>query len=931
VTEGLADRESVVKLLSDRFMSVALGVEDGNSLAEAMAAAAQQSFMVERVEVAWFYRRIEGEWTFSEGARVDGFEASPTPLRDPSDVSQDLAVHRPLVPVSGHPRHARAARVVSTDAVVFRMRWPEDDLHNVELRMRLSGQILVAPEERAEASRRLALELARPVEDLLELVFLLRPLRRIARRQTELDVLHRLESLERFTRTYEVDEDPELQAHLRVAISRVSEGLPLLSEVRPGHVARVVSAIERVARVTLHRVLGRVGVTRDPRRSAQRPPRGAAVVLGELVSALGAFEAEVLNGSAYTPTLQRLAFHRRILDAVRAPSDVESDLFQDILDESSSPGELRMRELRLFAAWAVLHQRTLDGPPRRHSSGGQSLGHHWRIVSATSQAWLPAILESWTTGTSLAQGRRSRDPFRVDAVRNWLQLWFAWHLLGPSLIEPPVSGLRSEAWQLRCSLSLIMRECLRQKLHGGEPGYVERREWTLDALQALVDHHIRQKIALDREHDIRGHLALVGDLAHPRGARFAAGHLQHILDIYLTGHFLLSADVDGLSDPRQVRAPIVDLLASPEGIRASARDRRDLLAAWSLAALYHDVGLTLFPEFRPPHDVVARRDRSVADGMAGIRGALIGAGSELARTARKELLEAGIYRADSSPGLARWIDRQVEEGHPDHALTGAWYLLRATSLVDGLREEVSQAAARAVLLHGAPGEEIRADSDPVSALLVLCDELFDWYPGGPVTTGGTRDGGVPRRSRTASLRFPDLHLKVVDGDLPDLQATLKIAPDAIVLGPGLPPCWPQVEVTHVHPAVLGDHVFPIWISIAQNIGRLRPSAHGFAPVIMVRGRVPTRVHRTAESTAGLLDTVLLGIHSPWRARLQMWLDHSLDQPVGDLVDVSDGGPPVEWRLIYPFPRPIARDDLRRYYGELRRVAGHVLLGWDVGG
>lgn len=929
MTRGRSDQDSLVKLLADRFMSVDLDVEDGGSLAEAVALAAQQTFMVARVEVAWFHRRTDGEWTFSNGARIADFESSPEPLPS-SAVAAELSVHQPLVPIGGQRGHSRAARRAGPDQVAFRLRWPEDDHHSVELRMLLDGQLLAADGEHEQAARRLAQELSRPVEDLLELVFLLRPLRRLARRQAELAVLHRVETLERNTRTFEVDEDPDLRVHLHVALDRVDEGCALLTECDPDDFTRVVSAIERVGRVVLHRVLGRLGVTRDPRRGTGHRPTGNERALARLVAALDAFLAKAPSTPAVAPVALRLAFHRRILASVHAPADIEIVLLQDILDNSAMPDDVRDRELRLFTAWAVLHQRTLDGPPRRHGAGRDSLGQMWRLVSETTQSWLPSILAMWTTEPKPGPRRRNRDPFRVEAVRNWLQLWFAWHLLGPELVEPPSRGLRSEAWQLRCSLALIMRECLRQKLHGGEPGYVDRPEWTLDALQALVDHHVRQEIDLDREHDIRGHLALVGDHAHPRGARFAEGHLQHVLDIYLTGHFLLSADVDGLSDARSPRASVIDLLASPEGHRASARERRDLLAAWSLASLYHDVGLTLFPEFRPPHDVVARQDRSVADGMARIRGALVEAGSELARTARQELLDAGIYDTDSAPGLARWIDRQVEEGRPDHALTGAWYLLRATNLVDGLRDEVAHAAARAVLLHGAPGEPIQVTRDPVSALLVLCDELFDWQPGGP-TDSAHQEGRAPRRSRTASLRFPDLRVTVTDGLVPSLQATLEVPPDAIVLSPGTAPCWPRVEVTHVHPALLGDHVFPIWISVAQNIGRLKPSAQGFGPVIEVRGQVPGRVHRTAESTAGLLETVLLGIHSPWRARLQVWLDHALDAPVGDLEDPDDGGPPVEWRLIYPFPRPIARDDLRRYFGELRRVAGHVLLGWDVGG
>ena len=918
---------SLVKLLSDRFMVVDLGLKKDAQLARAMAQAAQRNFIAARVEVAWFTKRAQGDWSFFSGAAIHGFEATPEATAQ-EDLSAALTAPRELLPISGKAGHARSARVVGEGGVAFRLRWPEDDHHSVELRILIEELIHVNPDETPPTAAHLAAELSRPVEDILELVFLLRPLQHLARRQVEQATLYRLDTLERSTRTFEVDEEPELRLHLQEAVKLVSAGQPLLSECEPGDLKRVVAVIERVGRVAMHRVLGRQGIHPSPRPRAGRRPSRTLDDLQSLVQALETFEAAVPAIEALRPIQQRLSFHRRILRSVQDPVFVQLDSLQDILEAAAVPN-VRLRELRLFAAWAMLYQRMSDGPPRSSNPDSDQLGQMWRTLCETTQSWLPSVLALWTTPPPAHHRRRVRDRFQVHAVRNWLQLWFAWQLFDPELVAPPPPGLGSAGWQLRGSVALLIRECLRHKLHGGEPGYVHRPEWTREALQPLVDYHVQAKFELDPEHDIRGHLALVGDPGHPRGAVFADGQLQHILDIYLVGHFMLSAHITGLTAQGE-RTEVIDLLASPEGHRAGALQRRNLLAAWSLAALYHNVGLTSFPEFRSHHDPGPVQAHAVADGIDLIHSALVEAGTKLASAARQALLAANIYEAQSSPELARWVDRQVNEGIPDPALTSAWYLLRAAQQVSDVHEKVVRAATRAVLLQGAPSASVNINQEPVPALLVMCDALFDWQPGGH-SHGVRQDGQALRQSRIASIRFPDLDVTVVDGPVPSLRSTFAMTTDTVKLSPGSAPAWPRVVLTHVHPTRLGGHVFPLWISIAQNIARLRPSARGFGPLIEVRGQVPGRVHRTAESTTGLLDRVLPRIQSQWRARLKLWLTSTLSTPVSSLEAAADGGTPVESRLIYPLERSIARDDLRRHLPQLQQEADSVMLGWDNSG
>ena len=146
MTVGRSDQESLIKLLSDRFMSVDLGVEDSVGLAIAMAMAAQETFIVNRVEVAWFMHRSGSGWAFSSGARILGFEVEPQPLEQ-HHLSPELLGQQPLAPISGKAGLERSAKVAGDHGVAFRLRWPEGDRHIVELRILINEPLSAHPDE----------------------------------------------------------------------------------------------------------------------------------------------------------------------------------------------------------------------------------------------------------------------------------------------------------------------------------------------------------------------------------------------------------------------------------------------------------------------------------------------------------------------------------------------------------------------------------------------------------------------------------------------------------------------------------------------------------------------------------------------------------------------------------------------------------------
>ena len=123
-------------------------------------------------------------------------------------------------------------------------------------------------------------------------------------------------------------------------------------------------------------------------------------------------------------------------------------------------------------------------------------------------------------------------------------------------------------------------------------------------------HHATRIIGVSTSHQIRG---LVDLIAGEDGSnRYASlDHLQHTSDIYLAGHFLLSVEVDR-GTAHGAPAPAAELFA------ASAPDDvvRDYRRAFTLAALFHDIGHVLSPpDSRPPSSSRAR----IAPGFGVVR------------------------------------------------------------------------------------------------------------------------------------------------------------------------------------------------------------------------------------------------------------------------------------------------------------------------
>ena len=642
---------------------------------------------------------------------------------------------------------------------------------------------------------------------------------------------------------------------------------------------------EQVAEWCLHSLLG----------SAWSPQRLAApdaqAVLADLCAALRQFQESLPRLAAldrWSLSLSaRLGHIEAALRALLSGPPEAPDW-----SEASGDGAA----LALLAAWIGTHTRAraID----RVGGAGPADDDAWAEATEATRQQLGRLLAAWLPNTP-----------RAAHTRNWMRLWFALQLLQPPTDAPgapdrlpPDKTLDAERWRFRADLAYIVQESLRFALYEQRPGYRAQPPAYAAALRTLVSHHARLDAGVPRELDIDHHLTDIAEGDGGAGYRFAAGHLQHVLEIYIGGHLLLSLQL--------TEAETVAHRLAGGGAPAGPQARAALRTAFSVAALFHDTGVLLFPRAQVPEGVLRAGDRGLSDAMLAVTAQIRAAGSDLGQRCLDVLTQRSLLDPVSEAALDDWIRDQCEDGQPNHALLGAWYVALRCEATGALPDAIVRGAARAVLLHSAVTQPIDPDLDPAAALLVLCDELFDWEPSvasgpSPNAIGRSLHAAAvehnPLRSRAAMLRVDGLSAAV--GDDGALSLSLETAER-----------WPQISVTLQPPGVMPEPAMRIWLTMAQNIGRIRAAQSGWGPTVLLHARIPPRVALVVGGSAALLDRTLHSTRLPVRTRLQSWL--ALQE-----TSTTDG---VELFWVRATGKALSRGDIRHVMPALKAETLEVL-------
>ena len=476
-------------------------------------------------------------------------------------------------------------------------------------------------------------------------------------------------------------------------------------------------------------------------------------------------------------------------------------------------------------------------------------------------------------------------PRKLRGFSAWLTGWLATEML--SRMQPKAgegglfelggleaSLLPSERWRLRSHLSLLVRESFRQVEFGDFPHFNFDSSSYLPALAGVVEHHAHGVIGVPREIDLQEILKTIGEARDADDYPFAASHLQHALQVYLAGHFFASLHLEG--DSWKVQAgemqngqkpwTFLEAMAGLTQLRRGEQTLRELRQAFSLSALFHDTGMLLFPRVFFPAKELPRGDRLLKQRLDRVHQEVDHAAKDLMADCERELRENEYFDPVRERPLALWLQEEMDVGRHDHSLLGAWYLHRIASASQELSPDVVRQAVRAVLLHQVVTQSIDSARDPVSALLVLCDELMDWRP-----SEGPR-GGLPIGLPVLGRRQLDVRPEGSRARQIRVQ-NLRCDRGAWILSLAQGKSWPVLEVQLQEPDHLTMPVYQTWLLIFENISRLSVNhPFGWMPTIDVISTVPGQLAALQTNHEELLGALARTTRLPFRTHLVKWLE-----------------------------------------------------------
>lgn len=271
------------------------------------------------------------------------------------------------------------------------------------------------------------------------------------------------------------------------------------------------------------------------------------------------------------------------------------------------------------------------------------------------------------------------------------------------------------------------------------------------AMFYLISEYCHQVIDLPRELDVETHLlkAVDVDATLYLSKGWYRDHVFHVIDVCLLGWFLLECR---LTDGRM----LLECLKS----RGKKDSVDDLIRNWFLAALYHDIGYSLDVkeqkvkakkdekgEHSPELDQNTLKEIEQVNALIVIKQHNI-AQLEI-RKAKYTALDVPLYVINELEGeleeikqlaarrdtlRASHISQSYDEAEPeafdslgyDHGEQSAQHVINILKFLPSEYLSKFEPAIQAIRKHTRMAENVDALVDPLSFLLILCDELQDW-------------------------------------------------------------------------------------------------------------------------------------------------------------------------------------------------------------
>jgi hypothetical protein len=538
-------------------------------------------------------------------------------------------------------------------------------------------------------------------------------------------------------------------------------------------------------------------------------------------------------------------------------------------------------ELDLLIRWAPLHKLCKE-PANDSEQGDEDREGQW---DRAAKYTLPVL-------NNLLQRR-----FQSTLSLQWLHLWLCCQLLTKCQDKEWKDHelIPKEKWRFRTALAFVMREVLRFWCFSNGSENVFQTHVYASALLTLVEQHAHWIGRLSRDFDLKTLLNEIGKERDPDDFAFATSHLQHALQNYIVGHFLCSLRVRSeVADHRMDinNWTVTEVLASQSGSRPGDGRQKEFLQAFSLAALFHDVGLLMFPRMFFQPEKLIRNDDQLKERREQLGRKIGESAKELVEHCENELHNARYFdpkkESSLSSALSRLKEKCIERCIADHSVLGAWYLHRSVqNLQDMDFESVVKPAVRAILVHQIyeiHAQSINTVDDPVAGLLILCDQVFECLPGTRTRVNGNHwVNRSPDGFRSNAIRFPELTVR--KGDTDEVVCELVLNDYSFKYG------WPVIEIELVHPDYQSAPLYHAWLAFAQNLSRLQRSALGWSGNVILKSQIPSAMYNTKINVREFLLDVVDGTDHPFRVPLRRFLtedrfDHALHESGFETVRVG---------------------------------------------
>jgi hypothetical protein len=712
---------------------------------------------------------------------------------------------------------------------------------------------------------------------LVWLVWALRGTRELAR------CASRIESLisdDRRSLRERIEEGTNIVKYLRMTDPFSVEHVQQVKRVAIWAVQEHLGTGWRVRRLAGESARGRVTAFRDALQQHAKPPNGA-----------------VLRGEHREDETSRLRAEIGLLADIIATDHHRADVVPKEGD----------RPLELLLHTTVLHEQARATHDRRAVSVGDA---EWDEAAKPLASAIARLLEKQFREEQASSAQRG-NAWRIGRMRTWLHTWLCHRVAhewnGMSVVDKrPVS----DPWQFRADLAYVLREGLRSYLYASGANYRFQPATYTSALLTLVEFHSTYIARVPLSYDVRRALRDIGEVTHSGRYHFATGHLRHVLEVYIAGHFISGVHVKsrGQCDGWTIAAVLAARTREEPGEEEVDRFKR----VFSIAALFHDVGSGLLPELAgaPPNSGLGLSELELMQKQTVV------ARRALVEDCVRALTQSRTLDLDEG-ALKRWTEVQKERAEPDHSLLGALHLHRLSQRIPPADAGDIVAAIRAVILHGAVCERIVVEQDPAAALLVLCDEIFEWEPS---NRGAPGPNAVGRALHAMAVDLPPLPAHVSHAGMDGLSVTcnerglLEATLDITRVEPH--DNWPTFRIELEHPEFLDIPAYRLLLATAQKVGRISRSQLGFGPRVFVR----TAIANDADGIAQLFQRVVAESRLPIRTVIERWL--SL-QRAHDMPPVKGPGGVETWLLETLDPAYYV-DDIRWYLPALEREVDDIL-------